>query len=106
MITVLVKQWRVCIRMNKESAIAKFEAPSKVNHWEEEDHIDLITPQKATMHISRIIYAGDNADESNPKRCLSLTKNGKSVAFDIEMAIAVAAAVQKLGEEFVPAELR
>ena len=34
----------------------------------------------------------------------SVTKNGKSVAFDVEMAFAVAAAVEKLGKDFVPAE--
>ena len=90
----------------KEETIKKFAAPVKENHWAEEDHIDLITPQKAIMHVSRIIYDGENVDKDNPKRCLSLTKNGKSVAFDIEMAFAVAAAIQKLGEEFVPSDLK
>lgn len=92
--------------MENKEKIEQFKAPDKPKHWEEEDHLDLITPQKATIHISRIRYIGENADPEKPKRCLSVTKNGKSVAFDIEMCQAVAAAMEELGMEFLPAELK
>jgi len=92
--------------MDNDEKIAKFEAPPKPKHWEEEDHKDLITPQKATIHISRIKYIGENADPEKPKRCLSITKNGKSVAFDIEMCLAVGAALEELGIDFLPPELK
>ncbi len=92
--------------MENNEKIKQFEAPPKPIHWKEEEHIDLITPQKATIHISRIKYIGENADPEHPKRCLSVTKNGKSVAFDIEMCQAVGAALEELGMEFMPSELK
>ncbi len=92
--------------MDNEAKIKQFAASERPKHWEEEQHIDLITPQKATIHISRIKYIGENADPERPKRCLSVTKNGKSVAFDIEMCQAVGAAMEELGMDFIPAELK
>ena len=74
----------------------------KKDDWQEEDFEDLVTLQKKDLHISRIIYIGKNQDPNKPKRCLSITKSGKSVAFDIEMCKAVAAVIHKLGDEFVP----
>ncbi len=73
----------------------------KKDDWLPEESIDLETLQKKTLHISRIIYVGKNKTDI-PKRCLSITKAGKSVAFDIEMAKAVAAVLHKLGDEYVP----
>ena len=92
--------------MERKDVIEKFQKPERENHWEEESCLDLITPQQATLHVSRIIYIGENAEKDNPKRCLSVTKNGKSVAFDIEMAFAVAAALQELGDKFTPMDLK
>ena len=92
--------------MERKNVIEKFQKPERENHWEEEECLDLITPQQATLHVSRIMYIGENAEKDNPKRCLSVTKNGKSVAFDIEMAFAVAAALQELGDKFVPGDLK
>ena len=92
--------------MDRKEVIEKFQKPERENHWEEEQSLDLITPQQATLHVSRIKYIGENADTDNEKRCLSVTKNGKSVAFDIEMAYAVAAALQELGDKFVPEGLK
>ena len=73
----------------------------KSDDWIEESHVDLETLQKKTLHLSRIVYVGKNKTDT-PKRCLSITKAGKSVAFDIEMCKAVAAVLHELGDEFVP----
>ena len=91
--------------MDRDKAIEAFKAPVKENHWSEEDCVNLLTPQNATLHLSRIVFTGEG-EASGQKRCISVTKNGKSVAFDIEMAFAVAAVVQKLGEKYVPSELQ
>jgi len=88
-----------------QEIIEKFQAKPKVLNWKEEQSFDLETPNKAKLHISRIVYIGENADPDNPKRCISLTKNGKSVAFDIEMGDAGAAAIQELCDGFIPAEM-
>lgn len=87
---------------NKE-LIEKFQVKEKVLNWKEERSFDLETPNKAKLHISRIVYIGENADPENPKRCISITKNGKSVAFDIEMGDASAAAIQELSDGYIPA---
>ena len=99
-------QWEEMIIMDRKEVIEKFQKPERENHWEEEQSLDLITPQQATLHVSRIKYIGENAEKDNEKRCLSITKNGKSVAFDIEMAYAVAAALQELGDKYVPEGLK
>ncbi len=76
----------------------------KKNYWKEEDHIDMLTLQKKIMHVSRIIFVPvDDKLKGNPdKRCISITKGGHSVAFDIEMAKSVASAILELGDEYVP----
>lgn len=79
------------------SDIQKFE---KKQNWISEANISLETLAKSVMTINRIRYVGKYANPKKPKRCLSITKNGKSVAFDIEMAKAVAASLHELGDEY------
>ena len=55
---------------------------------------------------TRQIRAVDNASGTG-RNSIYLAQHGWQVdAFDIEMAFAVAAAIQKLGEEFVPSDLK
>ncbi len=76
----------------------------KKNYWSEEEFIDMLTLQKKIMHISRIRFVPvDVALKGKPeKRCISITKGGHSVAFDIEMAKSVASAILELGDDYVP----
>ena len=89
--------------MVEDNEINKFIVTGKgKSPWKEEDHLDLKTLHGNILHISRIVFVGDKADKKNPKRCLSITKNGKSVAFDIEMTKAIAGCLHKLGDFYVP----
>jgi len=76
----------------------------KKNKWVEEDHRDLKTLQGKILHLSRIKFVPVQPELSKEpiKRCLSLTKNGRSVAFDIEMVKAVTAYLEELGADFAP----
>ena len=71
----------------------------KKNHWDEEAHINLPTVLGIDVHISRIRFVQKDGITTN-KRCISITKNRRSVAFDIEMCKAVAAAIKELGDEY------
>jgi len=83
---------------NKE--LERFKKKDKSTNWKPEQTIELETLMGSSLTINRILYIGDKASNAKPKRCISLTKNGKSVAFDIEMYQAVAAAMKKLGAGF------
>ena len=72
---------------------------NKKNHWDEEAHINLPTVLGIDVHISRIRFVQKDGIATN-KRCISITKNRRSVAFDIEMAKAVAASIKELGDEY------
>ena len=75
------------------------EATNKKNHWDEEAHINLPTVLNIDVHVSRIRFVPKDGKPSN-KRCISITKNRRSVAFDIEMCKAVAAAINELGDKY------
>ena len=81
--------------MNEEAE----EYKNKKNHWDEEAHINLPTVLGIDVHISRIRFIQKDGIATN-KRCISITKNRRSVAFDIEMAKAVAASIKELGDEY------
>ncbi len=85
--------------MEENKALEQFRKKENPN-WKEEDSIELTTLMGRVLSVNRILYQGPNSDPKKPKRCLSLTKNGKSVAFDIEMYQAVVAAIKELGEGF------
>ena len=61
-------QWEEMIIMDRKEVIEKFQKPERENHWEEEQSLDLITPQQATLHVSRIKYIGENAEKDNEKK--------------------------------------
>ena len=73
---------------------------TKKNNWKEEDSIEVETIMGKIVSINRILYIGENADPQKPKRCISITKNGKSVAFDIEMYLAICQAIKEMGKGF------
>ena len=75
------------------------DAQNKKNHWDEEAHINLPTVLNIDVHISRIRFVKKDGVKTN-KRCISITKNRRSVAFDIEMCKAVAAAINELGDDY------
>lgn len=85
--------------------------PNKMQNWREEAHIDLRTLKGEPLRIARIIYVGDSKDKSpsalalRGKRCISITKNYKTVAFDAELGHLIAKEIWKLSEGFVPKEL-
>ena len=86
--------------MEEENHIDKFRKKEKPNYWKAEKTITLTTLMGSELTINRILYTGPNADPKKPKRCLSITKNTKSVAFDIEMYQAIMQSLSQLGEGF------
>ncbi len=71
--------------------------------WTSEDEVTLETIQKAHLKIARIIFE----KESPPKRCLSFSKNRKSVAFDLEMVpIVVNYMIKMTPLSLIPKEFR
>jgi len=71
--------------------------------WVVEKSIEFPTLMGKILTVNRIKYNGKFAKKENPKRCVSITKNKKSVAWDIELSAAVAAAVRQLSKDFIPA---
>ena len=80
--------------------IDKFKKKERTNFWKAEDTIVLETLMKSELTVNRIIYIGPNSAGKKAKRCISITKNGKSVSFDVEMAKAIAASITQLGKGY------
>ena len=90
--------------MTEENKAIEMFLVKKESKWEAEEEVELQTLQKSVLKLSRIKFI---EDDGHIKRCIALSKNRKSVAFDIEMIPAVIAVLKKITpKEFVPAELR
>ncbi len=64
---------------SKPDVVDKIVVPP--NKWRAEEEVTLETIHKSHLTIARIIFD----KESPPKRCMAISKNRKSVAFDLEM---------------------
>ena len=86
----------------EDELIDQFKVKSE-SKWIAEEEIELETLQKSRLKLSRIVY-----NESDPpKRCIALSKNRKSVAFDIEMIPVVIATLKKITpKQFIPENMR
>lgn len=67
----------------------------KKSSWREEDSRDIESLLNQNVHVSRIVSL------INPKkRCISINKHGKTVAFDIEMGPVIAEIIKELSKEY------
>jgi hypothetical protein len=71
----------------------------KDNKWKDEESREIPTLRNSILKITRIIYDGENP----PKRCLALSKNRRTLAFDIELVpIVLATMIVLTPEELIP----
>jgi len=87
----------------KDEDLIKQFSVNDESDWRSEQEEELQTLKKSRLKISRIVYD----KEDPPKRCIAISKNRRSVAFDIEMVPVVIAVLKKITpKEFIPEELR
>ena len=67
----------------------------KQSAWLEEDSRDVETLLNQVVHVSRIVSKIDPS-----KRCISVSKHGKSVAFDIEMGLVIKEIIGELCKNY------
>ena len=67
----------------------------KKSAWTEEDSRDVESLLNQLVHVSRI---RSNIDPK--KRCISISKHGKSVAFDIEMGLVIKEIIGELCKDY------
>jgi len=67
----------------------------KQSAWLEEDSRDVETLLNQVVHVSRIVSKIDPN-----KRCISVSKHGKSVAFDIEMGLVIKEIIGELCKDY------
>lgn len=67
----------------------------KKSSWTEEDSHDVQSLLNQTIHVSRIVSKIDPK-----KRCISISKHGKSVAFDIEMGLVIKEIIGELCKDY------
>jgi len=67
----------------------------KQSAWLEEDSRDVETLLNQVVHVSRIVSKIDPN-----KRCISVSKHGKSVAFDIEMGLVIKEIIGELCKNY------
>lgn len=67
----------------------------KKSAWVEEDARDVESLMNQNVHVSRIRSMIDPK-----KRCISITKHGKSVAFDIEMGNVIKEIIAELSKDY------
>jgi hypothetical protein len=71
------------------------EVKVKKSQWLEEDSRDVESLLNQNVHVSRIV------SKINPnKRCISISKHGKSVAFDIEMGLVIKEIIGELCKDY------
>jgi len=97
-----MKEAKEIMREEQEAIVLEKEHPD----WLEEKSIEFDTVMGKKLKINRILYVGKYADPAKPKRCISITKNRKSVAWDIENSRAVEAAIRVLSKGYIPKELQ
>jgi hypothetical protein len=87
--------------MNEEKPITEKLVVKQDTRWSEEEAVVLETIQKAHLRLARIIYEKANP----PKRCIAISKNRKSIAWDIEMAPVIVNYIVKMTpKHLIPAE--
>jgi len=67
----------------------------KKSSWVEEDSRDIESLMNQTVHVSRIRSTIDPN-----KRCISISKHGKSVAFDVEMGLVIKEIIGELSKDY------
>ena len=71
--------------------------------WDVEDSVEIKTLKNSDLSVERIVYRG----EDPPKRCIAITKNRRSVAFDLEMVPVIISSLKKVcPDSMLPEELR
>lgn len=86
--------------MSDDKVIEEYKIRNE-SKWNTEDFVEFPTLRSSVLRLSRIVFD----EEDPPKRCISISKNRKSIAFDIEMIPLVLSALRKLTpKQFIPEE--